>query len=99
MSIERVADPTAPIELRTGVFVDATRELLAQKLCVLRDLEDIGALLDAGGDLGRVLDAASKDGGFRLLPSHGFLLRFRSSGRWKKDEIRAGSPPSEIDCS
>ncbi len=75
IEVDLVADPTAPVEpaseLRPGVYVDTVRELLAQKLCALlsrtelRDLEDIGALLDAGGDLGRGLtDAASKDGGF-----------------------------------
>ncbi len=75
IELDLVADPTTPIEpaseIRPGIFVDTARELLAQKLCALlsrtelRDLEDIGALLDAGGDLSRGLnDAAMKDGGF-----------------------------------
>jgi Nucleotidyl transferase AbiEii toxin, Type IV TA system len=75
IELDLVADPTTPVEpaseLRPGVLVDTTRELLAQKLCALlsrtelRDLEDIGALLDAGGNLTRGLsDASTKDGGF-----------------------------------
>src|SRR5262249_12463165 len=75
VELDLVADPTTPVEppaeLIPGVLVDTARELLAQKLCALvsrtelRDLEDIGALLDAGGDLGRGLqDAATRDGGF-----------------------------------
>jgi hypothetical protein len=75
IELDLVADPTLPVEppseLQPGVFVDTPRELLAQKLCALlsrtelRDLEDVGALLDAGGDLGRgLLDAVKRDGGF-----------------------------------
>lgn len=85
IELDLVADPTEPIEpaseLRPGVRVDTVRELLAQKLCALlsrtelRDLEDIGALLDAGGDLQRGLaDAASKDGGFSP-PTLAWLLQ------------------------
>jgi len=61
IEVELVADPTQPVEPpaepRPGVHVDTARELLAQKLCALlsrtelRDLDDIGALLEAGGDL------------------------------------------------
>ena len=75
IDVDLVADPTIPIEPplepQPGVFVDTLRELFAQKLCALlsrtelRDLEDIGAILDEGVDLERGLaDAASKDGGF-----------------------------------
>jgi hypothetical protein len=75
VELDLVADPTTPVEApdepRPGVLVDTARELLAQKLCALlsrtelRDLEDVGALLDAGGDLTRGLaDAAIHDGGF-----------------------------------
>ncbi len=75
VEVDMVADPTTPSEPpeepRPGVLVDTARELLSQKLCALlsrtelRDLEDIGALLDAGGDLVRGLqDASARDGGF-----------------------------------
>jgi hypothetical protein len=85
IELDLVADPTTPIEppseVRPGVFVDTARELLAQKLCALlsrtelRDLEDVGALLDAGGDLGRgLVDAAAKDGGFSP-PTLAWLLQ------------------------
>jgi len=70
-----------PSEARPGVFVDTARELLSQKLCALlsrtelRDLEDIGALLDAGGDLARgMADAATRDGGFSP-PTLAWLLQ------------------------
>jgi hypothetical protein len=85
VELDLVADPTMPVEppteVRPGVRVDTMRELLAQKLCALlsrtelRDLEDIGALLDAGGDLERGLaDAATKDGGFSP-PTLAWLLQ------------------------
>lgn len=75
IELDLVADPTTPVEPpaepRPGVRVDTARELLAQKLCALlsrtelRDLEDIGALLDAGGDLPQGLrDAVLRDAGF-----------------------------------
>ncbi len=85
IELDLVADPTTPIEppteTRPGIFVDTVRELLAQKLCELlsrtelRDLEDVGALLEAGGDLPRGLsDAAAKDGGFSP-PTLAWLLQ------------------------
>jgi hypothetical protein len=75
IEVDLVADPTTPVEppveLRPGVHVDTPRDLLAQKLCALlsrtelRDLEDVGALLDAGGELERgLVDAVARDGGF-----------------------------------
>lgn len=75
IELDLVADPTPelepPLEPRPGVRVDTARSLLAHKLGALlsrtelRDLEDVGALLDAGGDLARGLqDAALLDGGF-----------------------------------
>lgn len=75
IELDLVADPTPelepPLEPRPGVRVDTARSLLAHKLGALlsrtelRDLEDVGALLDAGGDLSRGLqDAASLDAGF-----------------------------------
>jgi nucleotidyltransferase AbiEii toxin of type IV toxin-antitoxin system len=85
IEVDLVADPTTPVEppaeLRAGIQVDTARELLAQKLCALlsrtelRDLEDIAALLAAGGDLERgLVDAASRDGGFSP-PTLAFVLR------------------------
>ena len=68
---EPVATAEAPVELAPGVLVDTAHEILVNKLnallgrSALRDLVDVGALLDAGGDLDRAIaDAARKDGGF-----------------------------------
>lgn len=76
--VDLVADPTATIEppARTeeGFQIDSRHEILVNKLCTLlsrtevRDLEDVRALLAAGGDLDRALhDAPQKDGGFSPL--------------------------------
>jgi len=61
----------APVERRPGVWVDTPHELLVQKLCALlsrsevRDLVDVAALVEAGGDLRRGIgDAPSHDAGF-----------------------------------
>ncbi len=73
--VDLVAEPIEPTEAPRepwpGVFVDTPHELLVQKLCALlsrsevRDLVDVGALLDAGLDLVRAIaDAPSKDTGF-----------------------------------
>lgn len=79
--VDLVAEPfaaieppeSAVIEGRT-ISVDSRRELLASKLATLlersevRDLVDVKALLDAGGDLQAGLrDAPKKDGGFSPL--------------------------------
>ncbi|MEZ4367827.1 MAG: nucleotidyl transferase AbiEii/AbiGii toxin family protein [Kofleriaceae bacterium] len=75
IELDLVADPTPaiepPLEPRPGVRVETARTLLAQKLGALlsrtelRDLEDVGALIDAGGDLVRGLaDAVQLDAGF-----------------------------------
>lgn len=85
IELDLVADPTTPTEpaaeLRPGVRVDTARALLAQKLCALlsrtelRDLEDAGALMDAGGSLEQGLrDAAQLDGGFSP-PTLAWLLQ------------------------
>jgi hypothetical protein len=78
---EPIAPSEAPIERRPGVWVDTAHELLVQKLCALlsrsevRDLVDVAALLEAGGDLRRALtDAPSRDGGFSPL-TLAWLLR------------------------
>lgn len=64
----RVGSPEATLE------IDTPHEILVSKLCALlsrselRDLGDVEALLDAGGDLERaVIDAPRKDGGFSAL--------------------------------
>lgn len=105
--LDLVADPVAtveaPVEHEAGVFVDTPREILANKLTALlsrwavRDLVDVRALLDAGGDLPRGLeDAARKDSGFSpptlawvlsTQPVTGLdpeLLRFRG---WLIDQL------------
>ena len=78
--VDLFADPIGPVETHLvleweGVSLRATsaHELLVNKLCALlgrselRDLRDVRALLQAGGDLEQaLLDAPSKDGG--LLP-------------------------------
>jgi Nucleotidyl transferase AbiEii toxin, Type IV TA system len=85
IELDLVADPTPsiepPDEPRPGVRVETMRSLLAQKLCALlsrtelRDLEDIGALVNAGADLRRGLeDAAQLDGGFSP-PTLAWLLQ------------------------
>jgi hypothetical protein len=79
--IDIMADPVPPIDepsVRTlgtvRLRVDSQHEILVDKLCALlgrmelRDLQDVRALLHAGGDLHRALrDAPRKDGGFSPL--------------------------------
>jgi hypothetical protein len=79
--VDLVAEPVASIEppqltehRGVSILVDTVHEVLVNKLCALlhrselRDLVDIRALLDAGGDLDRaVADAPAKDGGFSAL--------------------------------
>jgi hypothetical protein len=73
--VDLVAEPVPciapPIRIKEGLTVDAPHEILVNKLCALvsrselRDLEDVRALVGAGGDLQRALtDASEKDGGF-----------------------------------
>jgi hypothetical protein len=76
--LDLVAEPTpavsAPVEQRVGdqmILVDTPHDILVAKLTALlsrselRDLEDVRALLEAGGDLTRALrDAPRKDAGF-----------------------------------
>lgn len=89
--VDLVADPVAPVEaplqIRIGtssLVVDTPHEILVNKLNALlsrselRDLEDVRALLAAGGDLGRALaDAAKKDGGFSPLTLSWVLKELR----------------------
>jgi len=79
--VDLVAEPFPPVEAPvaaevagTTIAVDSRRELLAGKLATLlerselRDLDDVKALLEAGGDLERGLrDAPAKDAGFSPL--------------------------------
>ncbi len=70
-----VAEPPTRLEVAgVRILVDTPHELLVNKLTTLlsrsepRDLLDVKALLDAGGDLRRALtDAARKDGGLSAL--------------------------------
>lgn len=79
--VDLVAEPFGPIEPPqraeiggTSIAVDTRHEILVNKLTALlgrselRDLQDVQALLGAGGDLDRALaDAPVKDGGFSAL--------------------------------
>lgn len=95
--VDLVAEPTPAIEppLRTQVegtqiSVDGTHEILVSKLTTLlgrtelRDLIDVEALLEAGGDLKAALrDAPKKDGGFSAMTPAWVLESFdpRPPGR------------------
>ena len=88
--LDLVADPmpvvTEPTDQAVGdrrILVDAPHELLVAKLSALlgrselRDLEDVRALLGAGGDLGRAMaDAPRKDAGFSTLTLAWVLEQF-----------------------
>jgi hypothetical protein len=79
--VDLVAEPFPPIESPVTaeidgatIALDSRREILASKVAALlerselRDLADVKALLDAGGDLEAALrDAPSKDAGFSPL--------------------------------
>ncbi|MDO8349285.1 MAG: nucleotidyl transferase AbiEii/AbiGii toxin family protein, partial [Planctomycetota bacterium] len=86
--IDLVAEPVPCIEppdevaaADTKIRIDSAYEILVNKLgtllhrAELRDLVDLQALLDHGGDLGRALrDASRKDGGFSPVMV-GYLLQ------------------------
>ena len=86
--VDLVADPVPAIEPpdvfalgAATVLVDSRHEILVNKLTALlsrsevRDLVDVRALVEAGGDLDRALaDAPRKDGGFSG-PTLAWLLR------------------------
>jgi hypothetical protein len=79
--LDLVAEPVPPLDPPeprghggATLLVDSAHEILVNKLCALlrraelRDLVDVGALLERGGDLERaVSDAPRKDGGFSAL--------------------------------
>ncbi|HEX6901276.1 MAG TPA: nucleotidyl transferase AbiEii/AbiGii toxin family protein [Thermoanaerobaculia bacterium] len=89
--LDLVADPVAtiesPLQIRVGralILIDTPHEILVNKLNALlsrselRDLEDVKALLAAGGDLERALaDASKKDGGFSPLTLSWVLKELR----------------------
>lgn len=104
IELDLVADPTPPLEPpnepASGVRVETKRTLLAQKLCALlsrtelRDLEDVGALLEAGEDLERGLrDAAQLDGGFSP-PTLAWLLQSFPIAR----AVEEGREPARLDA-
>ena len=75
LPVDLVADQAAqieePITVAEGIAVDTAHEILVNKLTAMlgrwaeRDLVDVEALIEAGGDLDRALrDAPRKDGGF-----------------------------------
>lgn len=85
--VDLVADPTPrledPLEVEPGVLIDTVHEILVNKLGALlsrsepRDLEDLRALVEAGGDLARaVADAPKKDAGFSPITLGWLLSRF-----------------------
>lgn len=79
--VDLVADPTpiaeSPVSVMVGdtsILIDTPHQLLINKLCALlsrseiRDLVDVRALRDAGGDIERALhDCPRQDGGFSSL--------------------------------
>lgn len=88
--VDLIAEPFSPVEdpvvaevEGTPIAVDSRREILASKLATLlerseiRDLADVKALLDAGGDLDAAIrDAPSKDAGFSPLTLAWVLKEF-----------------------
>lgn len=101
--VDLVADPVPVIEAPathphegTTILVDTPHEILVNKLTTLlarselRDLVDIKALVEAGGDLDRAIrDAPNKDGGFSG-PTLAWLLDQLHPGR-------LGAPPDVLE--
>lgn len=108
VTVDLIADPVPLAEPPRTVIVggaaflvDTPHQILVNKLCALlnrselRDIEDIKALLDAGGDLTRALDDCPRqDGGFspmtlswsmRALP----IERLAASSGWSTERIDA----------
>ncbi len=106
--VDLVAEPAAALEpplslplSAVTIAVDTSYEILVNKLCALlsraeiRDLVDVQALLEAGGDLERALaDAPRKDAGFSPLTLSWVLkgLEVRSMARalgWGSEQTEA----------
>lgn len=102
VDVRRASQEVEVVEIgRSSVLVDGRHEILTSKLCALlgrtelRDLEDVHALLLAGGELERALaDAPRKDGGFSPL-TLAWVLRGMPVGRlagaagWSRDAAEA----------
>jgi len=106
--VDLVAEPVRSIELPTEVSaanarirIDSEYEILVNNLgtllhrAELRDLVDLQALLDRGGDLTRALrDANRKDGGFSPVMV-GYLFPARTPGAGRRTgRLRVRSPRS-----
>ncbi len=106
--VDLVADPTPITEpaQRLGVgsatiLVETPHQLLVNKLCALlsrselRDLVDVRALIESGGDLIRALrDCPGQDGGFSSLTfawsAKGLpLRRIAAAQGWRDEDIEA----------
>jgi hypothetical protein len=104
--VDLVADPVPLAEAPEGmrirdqtILVDTPHQILVNKLCALlsrselRDLVDVRALVDAGGDLSRALeDCPRQDAGFSPLTFawavRGLPLRaIASAASWEDDRI------------
>lgn len=73
-SVPAIDPPVEATVAGARIRIDTPHEILVNKLCTLlrrrelRDLADVRALLERGGDLERALaDAPRKDGGFSAL--------------------------------
>lgn len=108
--LDLVAEPVATIEAPREVLlagsrmlVDTAHEILVNKLCALlsrselRDLGDVHALLQHGGDLQRALgDAPRKDGGFSPLML-AWLLRDRPIRQMATVDGRSAEEVTELE--
>jgi hypothetical protein len=96
-----VVEPPVLVDIEGNVIqVDTAHEILVNKLCTLlerselRDLVDVDALLQAGGDLHAALRAApAKDAGFSV-PTLAWVLRNLAVRPMTKS---AGMKPSEAE--
>jgi hypothetical protein len=105
--VDLVAEPLPPIEPPQSaevqgarIAVDTRHEILVNKLTALlsrselRDLQDVKALLDAGGDLEQALaDAPAKDAGFSVLTLAWVLKSFERPRCWLPCPTRAQPRP------
>lgn len=106
--VDLVADPTEPVESAAShaiegasVRTDGRHQILVNKLCALlgrselRDLVDVRALVQSGGDLARALsDAPRVDAGFSPLTLAWILETFPLSMLGP----RQGMPAADLDA-